>query len=1125
MKRSNAFLFSLAVVACSCIGNAAIAADTTNRAGLNIGAQPLSRALLDFSEQTGLQIGYAADLASGKVTEGVEGIDDPGVALARILVSTGLEYEFVNHETVVIRAAAPASQAAPEDLGDSPPVFELMLMASLQQPAEQAQSDEEEQEADDDDAVVEEPVELEKQVVTGSRMQGGDPSARVYSFSAEDIAVRGVSSLEEFFRTLPWAFPSITTQTNMSYDTPGSRYANGSDSRDEKWAQLGLGVSTVNLRALGSANTLVLVNGRRIAGKAGEEDDFANLLTMPLSAIERVDIQLDGASAVYGSDAIGGVVNFITKRNYRGLSVDYRNEFSSTDADITKASVTGGYAWGSGSVTAILSRDTADPITNAKTGWSSSDFRDYLGPEFDLRSKSNSQPGVVCELHTLPWSLWNFQCAPSWMNLSRYQLPADHGGAGAIMDDFIVIPAGEQPPTLLDWVSPQNGAESTTESITVNLEQYITDDLRVYLDFQRSTHEAYQEHDLYIGGVIPVPASNAYNSFGRSVGVLYTPLREFQEGSWPVQFTESETTQRNLNFGIIWTFSDSHELSLEATRTESEREAYRLQAKTKREPWDPTADAFYEALSSSDPNRAINPFGNGTDQGASFADFLTLGEGPVKGDSEKRTYNFTLRGDLFRLWGGPVSYSAGAERREEFIFRTVTHTNRFTVEPGYLVDNLGDDIGVDRPSRETSAYYVEFALPLIGPENARPGVESLILTLQARRDVYDSDGAQLIQTRSGYLGYDVIPVEVPYWHPDEGWTSFFRDTYKYNYEREEHDLNITNVKNSRTSPRVGLRFQPVSTFTMRGSWSRSFRPPVWSDQFSATDSGLHRARRYTSPYFDPYAPGGPAQIRAFYVISSYNPTLKSEYSDNYSLGFDWSPEAIPGLNWTVDWFKVDFTNKIESSSSFIQSRPELVFNNPDIVERDEEGNAVQVSHWPVNLDEKYSEIVDTTLQYTFDTAFGNFTSGISYTRVLQEYMRITPGAPKVTDLGTQNGSNKYKLQGSLTWLWDNFAADVFVYYTPAYMNDGALYCTWYTRQIPGNRCGDKTYLELPVSSLTTVDLTLTYRMDNGLRVRVGGRNILDRGAPRTLFGSTYPYDPTRWDARGQVLFIDLNWEM
>ena len=250
--------------------------------------------------------------------------------------------------------------------------------------AQETPTDEQQEVEPDSAATEEEPVEIAEQVVTGSRLEGGDPTARIYSYTAEEIAARGVSTLEEFFRTLPWTYPSITTQTNTSLHFDGT-------DQDEEYIELGLGISTVNLRNMGSANTLVLMNGRRIAG-TGEEDDFANILNVPLSAIERVDIQLDGASAVYGSDAIGGVVNFITKKNYTGLSVDYRHEFSSTDADQTTASLIGGHAWGSGNVTAIVSRETSEPITNAKTGLTTRDFRPRLGPEFDLRSFTTGQP-------------------------------------------------------------------------------------------------------------------------------------------------------------------------------------------------------------------------------------------------------------------------------------------------------------------------------------------------------------------------------------------------------------------------------------------------------------------------------------------------------------------------------------------------------------------------------------------------------------------------------------------------------------------------------------------------------------------------------------------------------------
>jgi iron complex outermembrane receptor protein len=111
-------------------------------------------------------------------------------------------------------------------------------------------------------------------------------------------------------------------------------------------SQLGsLGVSAANLGGSGAGNTLVLVNGRRMAGAAGIEDGFVNLNAIPLSAIERVEIDMDGSSAVYGADAIGGVINFILKRNYTGTTFSAKHEFSANDASVTSLSIASGMAW------------------------------------------------------------------------------------------------------------------------------------------------------------------------------------------------------------------------------------------------------------------------------------------------------------------------------------------------------------------------------------------------------------------------------------------------------------------------------------------------------------------------------------------------------------------------------------------------------------------------------------------------------------------------------------------------------------------------------------------------------------------------------------------------------------
>ena len=312
---------------------------------------------------------------------------------------------------------------------------------------------------------------METITVTGSRLPKGDPTSVVYSLTVDDFAARGVSSVEELMRTLPWTYPSITQQTS-ALET--SALAPSDVDKNLKAVDnlltglilfeviTGFGTSTANLRALGSANTLVLINGRRVAGRAGDEEGFANLLNVPLAAIERVDVQLDGGSAVYGADAIGGVINFITKKNYTGAAMSLRQDMSSTGADRTNASVQGGYGWGSGQISGTLQRTWQDPIINAKTGWTTNDHRDLFGPEFDDRDTTRGQPGALRKL-----------CAYSWGTAACgdvLQLPAGHSGEGATVDDFTtdIIP--------VDYVPPQNGEDATNTSLTLFAEHFLSDD-------------------------------------------------------------------------------------------------------------------------------------------------------------------------------------------------------------------------------------------------------------------------------------------------------------------------------------------------------------------------------------------------------------------------------------------------------------------------------------------------------------------------------------------------------------------------------------------------------------------------------------------------------------------------
>ena len=160
------------------------------------------------------------------------------------------------------------------------------------------------------------------------------------------------------------------------------------------------------------------------------------------------------------------------------------------------------------------------------------------------------------------------------------------------------------------------------------------ENLRVYADLIYSERDSYQEYNPQIRGLVAVPSTNAHNPFGRPMLVGYAAVRESADGVLPAPYTEAVNKRRDLNFGVIWAFGGSHEVALEVTRTKSERETYRLQARGVRPRWDPSADAYYAALTSSDPGSALNVFGNGEGQGTSIDGFLTTTQGPIVGESE-----------------------------------------------------------------------------------------------------------------------------------------------------------------------------------------------------------------------------------------------------------------------------------------------------------------------------------------------------------------------------------------------------------------------------------------------------------------------------------------------------------
>ncbi|WP_189432920.1 TonB-dependent receptor plug domain-containing protein [Alishewanella longhuensis] len=185
---------------------------------------------------------------------------------------------------------------------------------------------------------------IEKIEVTGSRLKGVDMEGAnpLQVFSRDDLTRRGYDSISSFLRDLPQASAGTFNEIGGTSGNEGAP----------------AGSAGVSLRGLGSSSTLILVNGRRVAvdSFSNGADTFVNVNAIPMSAIERVEVLTDGASSVYGSDAIAGVINFILRKDVEGheVSVMYGDDTSSHDFSRKNLTYVGGFATTNSNTTVVI---------------------------------------------------------------------------------------------------------------------------------------------------------------------------------------------------------------------------------------------------------------------------------------------------------------------------------------------------------------------------------------------------------------------------------------------------------------------------------------------------------------------------------------------------------------------------------------------------------------------------------------------------------------------------------------------------------------------------------------------------------------------------------------------------
>lgn len=351
------------------VSNTALA-QANGQAEFDIVEQPLPAALKAFAEQSGMQLLYRPETVGGVVVRPLKGQFDRREALRQLLQGTDLDVVYSADNAATIRPRGKDSVTQEGDTGgaSADPAVGRGTPADAAAGASTRSND-----AADASPRAQD---LESIVVTGTRIRGGATPSPTLTIGSARISEEGFGDLGEVIRALPQNFSGGQNPGVIPFTISGAGAQNTNLS----------GGSALNLRGLGADATLTLLNGRRMAYDGISQ--AVDISAIPVEAVERIEIVADGSSAIYGSDAVGGVGNVILKRDFDGVSLS-AGYGTADDGGLTtrEYAATAGHQWVSGGLIVTYKDVSADPILAGQRSYTRFLRDPYtLFPGSDLRS-------------------------------------------------------------------------------------------------------------------------------------------------------------------------------------------------------------------------------------------------------------------------------------------------------------------------------------------------------------------------------------------------------------------------------------------------------------------------------------------------------------------------------------------------------------------------------------------------------------------------------------------------------------------------------------------------------------------------------------------------------------------
>ncbi|PNS09699.1 TonB-dependent receptor domain-containing protein [Solilutibacter silvestris] len=895
--------------------------------------------------------------------------------------------------------------------------------------------------------------------VTGSRIKRTDVEAAmpVTIIHRAEIQAQGITSAEQLLQQLNIASNSPDSlAANSGIAPPGTRGNNG--------------VSGANLRGQGADATLVLLNGRRVAahGLAGQVVD---LNSIPFAAIDRVEVLRDGASAIYGTDAIGGVINFITRTDYQGLQltsgVDVTQEGG---GNIYHASMLGG--WGN------LDKDRWNvwAAVNAKKNdalrGNQRDFANSFQPNRGLSPDTRGTPFATVGTGTgsmIGSGLKDPASGLTKTSINTLNLP---GGAGCANGGDMMGPYDAN-----IWASP---SASFACAWDYGRARTIQQPVKTLQAIGRATFRIGEHHEFFAEFMASKVTSKRQfeaQQLSTSINASATQLDAYELNANTKATYDSIYNQLLNYFGpqanLVYGKPITYRWRCEACgprQLETTTKAYRLllgltgtlgtwdynvglsRAQSKAQ--STLAGGYYYTpqLKAMLKNGVLNPFlMPGQTQSAAAEAALAAADATglelYNGTTAMTTFDASFSGSLgFHLWAKEkVQAAVGVDvRREEYQFDGPA---QWALGNAFVFGPPGDSANyMPKKTRNVKAIFAEFNVPVF---------DSLSLDLAVRHDRYDGFGGT-------------------------------------------------------TNPKYSFKWQPVDWLAFRGSYSTGFKVPDFAKLFrGVTESqytGLDLADPAICPkgQFNPNVVNCSVQIRPN-ILSGGNPKLAPEKAKQKSIGFVLAPTRNSNL--TVDWWEIERTNTIRSGFSLSTMTANYPLYASNFI-RDSSGNIIDVDQRYINTGGTLTRGIELDANVGGKLAGGNWNVHLNGNYLQAFRTKSFDDLPYSDNLVGEydryfNLPIKWKHTLDFSWRKGNWAHTLTQVYRGGYKD-------W---QPPGIANGYRPPDWDPnVKAYITYNYSASWNAAKNLRLTFGIRNLLNTKPPFTI-RYLDDGDGAAWEAR------------